>query len=337
MIPVRHQTRADDGIVSVSVVQILPVYNTSLVKTPMHTLPLKTKEACERWHWSRLCLKLLREPVLAPVEDRMNTVRRLAGHGTLLLATLGLFLCIGGIVGAWVGKSRVDAVGTAMFETADDALGFVDTKLDRVKQVLERSRHRVSDMSRIAERLKNAEANARKEYEPLLQTMEEVYQELKSAESWVDSSHAVASGIGRVSEAVTSSDFAASRQESIGVAVALELQQFADAVADALAKLQAMRLELIELRDTGKLARDIAVGILARVADLDGKLANLAARIEKLDARVATTKVSCADLGQRFARWTIVAAVVASVILVWFGISQIVMMAYGWRLRKWKR
>ncbi|MFZ1932358.1 MAG: hypothetical protein WCB27_22300 [Thermoguttaceae bacterium] len=267
----------------------------------------------------------------------MNTVRRLAGDGALLLATLGLFLCIGGIVAAWVGKSRVDTVGATVFGAADEAFGFVDIKLDRVKQVLERSRHRVSDMSRIAERLKNAEANARKEYEPLLQTLEEVYQELKSAESWVDSSHAVASGISRVSAAVMSSDFAASRQESTGVAVALELQQFADAVAEALARLQPMRLQLIELRNRGELARDIAVGILARVADLDGKLANLAARLENLDARVATTKVSCADFGQRFARWTIVAAVVASVILVWFGISQIAMMAYGWRLRKWKR
>jgi hypothetical protein len=167
----------------------------------------------------------------------MNTVRRLAGDGALLLATLGLFLCIGGIVAAWVGKSRVDTVGATVFGAADEAFGFVDIKLDRVKQVLERSRHRVSDMSRIAEQLKNAEANARKEYEPLLQTLEEVYQELKSAESWVDSSHAVASGISRVSAAVMSSDFAASRQESTGVAVALELQQFADAVAEALARL----------------------------------------------------------------------------------------------------
>jgi hypothetical protein len=264
----------------------------------------------------------------------MAILRKLIGFGTMLMAVLGLLLCVGGIIGIWVGKSRVDAVGIAVFGTADETLAFVDIKLDRVKQVIERSRHRVSGISRIAERLKNAEAEARKDSEPLLQAVDEVYQELKSAESWLDSSHAVASGVSRVSEAVASSDFAATRQESTGVAVALELQQFADAVAAALAKLQAMRLELIELRDTGKLARDIALGILARVADLDGRLANLAIRIENLDTRVATTRASYADLGQRLGRWTVVAAVVASVILMWFGISQIVTMAYGWRLRK---
>jgi hypothetical protein len=91
-------------------------------------------------------------------------------------------------------------------------------------------------------------------------------------------------------------------------------------------------VQLIELRDTGKLARKAAVGIIARVVDLEGKLASMCARIEKLDARVATTRASCAGLSQRFRWWTLVAAAVVTVILAWFGISQIVMMGYGWRL-----
>jgi hypothetical protein len=272
------------------------------------------------------------EPALAPVEDSMAIVRRLIGFGTLLLAVLGLLLCAGGIIGTWAVKSRVDVISTAVFETADDALAFVDTKLDRVKQIVERSRHRVSGISRTAQRLRNAEADARKECEPLLQALDEVYQELKSAESWLDSSHAIASGVSRVSEAVASSDFAASRQDSIGVAVALELQQSADALADLLARLQALRFQLIELRDTGKFARDIVVGIIAWVADLEEKLANLVARLENLDARVATTRISCDEFGQRF-RWrTAVVAAMVTVILMWFGISQIAMLGYGWRL-----
>jgi hypothetical protein len=267
----------------------------------------------------------------------MVILKRPIGFSTLLLAVLGLLLCVGGIIGIWAAKRRVDAVGTAVLGTADDALAFVDTKLDRVRQVLDESRHRARGISRIAERLKNTQADARKDCEPLLQVLDEVYQKLKSAKSWVDSSQAVASGISRVSQAVTSSDFAASRQASIGVAVVIELQQFADAVADVLAKIQAMRLELIELRDTGKFTRNIAVGILARLADLDGKLANLAGRIENLDARVAATRASCADFGARLARWTVMAVVMANVILVWFAISQIVMMAHGWQLTNWKQ
>ena len=264
----------------------------------------------------------------------MAILKRSIGLGTVLLALIGLLLCIGVTIGVWLVKNRVDAVGTAVFGTADDAFAFVDTKLDRVKQVVEKSRQRVSGISRIAERLKNAEADARKDCEPLLQALDEVYQELKSAESWLDSSQAVASGVSRVSEAMASSDFAASRQDSVGVALALELHDFADTVADALARLQAMRSQLIELRDSGKLARDIAAGIIARLADLDGKLANMVARIEKLDARVGATKARCSDLGQKFSWWIVFGAVMVSAVLLWFGFSQVVMMGYGWRIMR---
>ncbi|MFZ4398042.1 MAG: hypothetical protein ACOYOU_20710, partial [Kiritimatiellia bacterium] len=221
-----------------------------------------------------------------------------------------------------------------VFGTADDVFAFVDTKLDRVRQVVENSRQRVSGISRLAERLKNAEADAKKDCEPLLQALDEIYQELKAAESWLDSSHAVASGVSRVSEALASSDFAASRQETVGVALALELQDFADTVADALARLQVMRSHITQLRDSGKLARDIAAGIVARVADLDGKFANMVGQIEKLDARVAATKARCSDLGQRLCWWTVFGAVTVSAVLLWFGFSQIVVMGYGWRIMR---
>ena len=70
------------------------------------------------------------------------------------------------------------------------------------------------------------------------------------------------------------------------------------------------------------------------MADLDGKLASMNARIEKLDTKVATTRASCTDFGRRFGWWTVVTAVMLTVTLAWFGISQIVMMGYGWRRAK---
>ena len=55
-------------------------------------------------------------------------------------------------------------------------------------------------------------------------------------------------------------------------------------MADALAKLQVIRQELIELRDKGRLTREVALRIIARVADLDERLASLSARIGKASA-----------------------------------------------------
>jgi len=267
-----------------------------------------------------------------PKEDFVTIIRRTTGLGILSLSVVGLFLCIAGGIGVWAGKSRLEAVGAAVFGTADEGLDFVGKKLDRVQQALDKSQQRVSGLSRIAERLKNAEADVSKECEPLLHTLDEVFAELRTAESWLDSSHAVASGVSRVSEAVVSSEYAASHQDSAGVAVASKVQEFSEDVADVLAKLQVIRQELVELRDKGKLARQVALRIIARVAVLDQKLAGLSTRIGTLNANVAMTRASCVDLGEKVRRWTTFVVVMFTLILLWFGISQIGMMKHGGRL-----
>ena len=176
----------------------------------------------------------------------------------------------------------------------------MNAKMDRVKKALDSSRQRVSWISKAAERLKDERTDARKESEPLLQALDEVFQQMKAAETWLDSCHAVASGVSRVSEAVVSSEYAASHEESAGIAIAKRMQEVSESVTEALAKLQSVRQELVNLRDTGKLARKVVVTIVAHVADLDGKLANISARLEKFDNKVTQTKASCAELGLKF-------------------------------------
>lgn len=256
---------------------------------------------------------------------------RVIGLGTVLLSVLGLLLCLAGIVGVWMVKSRVKAIGNAAFSAADDSLGFVNAKIDRVKQALDKSRQRVGWISKAAERLRDEKASARKECESLLQALDEVFQQLKVAESWLDSCHAVASGVSRVSEAVVSSEYATSHEDSAGIAIAKRMQELSDSVADVLAKVQIVRQKLVDLRDTGKLAREVVAAVVAHVADLDGKLANLSARLEKFDNKVTQTKVSVVAVHRRLHWWIRIAAVALTVLMAWFGISQIGMIRCGWR------
>ena len=261
----------------------------------------------------------------------MTILRRSIGLGIILLSAFGLLLCLAGIVGVWMVKSRVEAVGKAVFTAADDSLGFVDAKLDRVKDALDRSRQRVSWISTAAERLRNEKADARTECEPLLHALDEVFQQLKAAESWLDSCQAVASGVSKVSEAVVSSEYAASHEESAGIAIAKRMQELSESTTEVLAKLQVVRQELIHLRDSGKVARAVAATVVAHVADLDGKLASVSIRLEKFDAKVTQTKASCADLQIKVHWWIRSAAVALTVLMAWFGISQIGMLGRGWR------
>jgi hypothetical protein len=262
----------------------------------------------------------------------MTSVRTSLGGGILLLSVLGLLICLAGLIGVWMVKDRVEAVGNAIFSAADDSLAFVDAKIDRVNEAVEKSRQRVGGMSKAAERLRDEKADARKEAEPLLQVIDEVFQQLKAAESWLGSSLAAAQGLARVSQAVVSSEYAATRGESTGVEIAQRVQDVSEKVTEALATLQVLRQEIVEFRDTGKLAREVAARVVARVADLDGRLTTISTRIEKFDTRVATAKASIGNLQQRIHWWMVVAAVALSAVFGWFGVSQISMMGYGWRI-----
>jgi uncharacterized protein YukE len=261
-----------------------------------------------------------------------NKTRRVAGIGILLLAVLGLLLCLGGTAGAWFIKSRVGAVGDAVFGTADVAFGFVEEKLELVKRGLEGSRESAEKLSRIATRLRIEETDVRQECELLLQFLDTSHQHWQAAGSWLDSAEVLASGVGRVTEALVSSDFVASRQDSTGVAAARDVQAYADSVADVLAKVQSMRGELIERRDSGALAREAVLALADRVIELERAMDQLAVGLEKVAAKVAAARTASAEQGRRFHRWTLAATLVASLLPVWFGISQTVMMAHGWRM-----
>lgn len=264
----------------------------------------------------------------------MKFVRLSIGGGAIVLSLSGLLVCTAGVFATWMLKSRVEAVSHAVFGAADKSLVFVEGAVDRVEQALDRGRRRVNWISKAVERLRNAAADAKEDSEPLLLALEEVYQQVKAAESWLESSRAVVQGVGSVSEAVISSEYAASHEDSTGIALAQRVQELSERVAEVLATLQDLRNELIELRDKGQLARAIAGRVAARVVDLDGKLARVSARVEEFRAKVARTKASLGDLQQRVHWWILVAAVAITILFAWFGISQIGMVGHGWRVMR---
>ena len=65
----------------------------------------------------------------------MTIARRSLGFGTLLLSILGLTVCLVGIVGVWMVKSRVEAVSDAALEAADQSLAFSWTMLSSCRTV----------------------------------------------------------------------------------------------------------------------------------------------------------------------------------------------------------
>src|SRR3954466_6525282 len=111
----------------------------------------------------------------------MSLLRRSAGLCAVLLSVLGLLMCLAGVAGVWAVRGRVDKLVAASFDTADDAFAFMDTRLGRVTQSLERSRERTGGLSKLAERLSaaaDADADRPADAEPLLQAVDAAYRVL---------------------------------------------------------------------------------------------------------------------------------------------------------------
>ena len=179
--------------------------------------------------------------------DRDKT---LTGWGMMLLAAAGLMLCLAGIVGVWVAKGHVDAIGEKLFEAADDSLAFMDKKLDRVETAFGNVHRRIGKLSTAVDRFPQNQSEAETESKSLLKTLdEEVFEQLKSAQTWLDSAHAVAVGVGKVSEAVVSSEYAASHEDSVGVAIAERLQDVSESTVEMLTTLKDARQGIVDLRD----------------------------------------------------------------------------------------
>ena len=229
-------------------------------------------------------------------------------------------------------KGRVDTLGNAVLGTAEDSLTLVDDTLERVEGVLKSSTQRIGAFSSVVERLQESKPETEHEVTSLLKTLDEqVFEKLQSAKTWIDSSHAVAVGVGKISAAVVSSKFTASHQDSVGVALAERVQGFSESMAEVLATLQDVRIDLVELRDGVGVARTVVARSVARFLQVEEKLANLGKRTERFRAGLTETKGSVADLKSNFGGWTALGAVILTAILAWLGVSQVGMMLHGWR------
>ncbi len=265
----------------------------------------------------------------------MNAIRRSTGLAIILLASVMLILCLTGIIGVWLVKGCVDAIGDGIFKAADNSLEFMDEKLDRIENAFKNGNKRIGLISNAVNHLPEKGSEIKTETISLLKSLdEEVFEPLKTAETWIDSTQAVAVGVGKISEAVVTSEYAATHKDSMGVAMAERLQSCSESLVEILTTLQEVRQGLIDMRDDVASARRIAARVVARLAQIETGMANLCERIERVHAGIIEMKGAVSDLRDRFQWWTMFGAVLLSLLLTWFATSQIGMIIHGWRVRR---
>jgi hypothetical protein len=113
-----------------------------------------------------------------------------------------------------------------------------------------------------------------------------------------------------------------------------QLQEASEAVVDILTTVQEVRQRLIDIRDDAVSARRIVLAIVARLAQVETRMANLCKRIETFHTRVAEMKGGIVVVRGTFHRWTMLGAILISLLLSWFAVSQIGMVLHGWTWAK---
>ena len=132
---------------------------------------------------------------------------------------------------------------------------------------------------------------------------------------------------------MVSSEYAASHEDSVGVAIAERLEDVSESFVEILTTLKDARQGLIDLRDNVLSARRIAVRIVGHLTQAETRMANLRKRTERSPCRgggrwgreLLTVRAS-------FQWWTMLGAAVLTLLLAWFAASQIGMMLHGWSL-----
>jgi hypothetical protein len=113
-----------------------------------------------------------------------------------------------------------------------------------------------------------------------------------------------------------------------------QLQGVSEAVAGMLTTLKEVRQGLIDIRADVLSARRIALTIVARLAQVEKRMENLCRRIERFHARVTGMKGEITAVRGDFQWWTMLGAVLVTLLLTWFAASQIGMVLHGWSLAK---
>jgi chromosome segregation ATPase len=227
----------------------------------------------------------------------------------------------------------MDALGDKVFLASEDSLTFMDGKLERLEARFQKVHWRVGLLSKETDDL--SQQAAQSAAASLIKALdEEVHEPLKTAETWLDSTHAVAVSVGNISEAIVSSKYADTQEDSAGVAMAGQVQDVSDAVVEILATLQEARQKLIDIRDNVVSTRQIALTIVARLAQVEKRMVNLCERIEKLRGRLVEMKGEVASAKDNLRWWMAFGAVLITLLLIWFATSQIGMVLHGWVLAK---
>jgi uncharacterized Zn finger protein len=232
----------------------------------------------------------------------MALAKRIFGVVGIVFGAVGILLAIISIVAVWaVNKPITDSVHD-LLDTADAALVTVDNVLVRADSGLQEARGFVSD---VAEAIPGTELAGR--IDNLLGLVE-------AAATAADSANTVVGLTNKVSNLWRDDDPNAPETTIEKLSTTL------DDLATRLAEIDQKAKDLQERNVVGEIA-----------AQIDGEIAGVQDGLNEVSSSVDEAQTTVADLHVAIPRWIDIASIILTFLLIWMGVAQFALAAYGWK------
>ena len=230
--------------------------------------------------------------------------KRILGLLGFLLGVIGVLLCLAVIVGAWwVNRPITDSL-LQLFPPVEAALAFGDNMADSFSDFLGDTQDQF-----------NTVADAK----PVATQLED---EIEQIGIYVDIASGVVNGVEASVAGVEASAQAVDGLRGNGVARA------AGQLGDRLGELDA------RLNSVGSLATDVREGRDGRIDDLNAQVDRLEGESAEFQSTIAQTQTEIDELKRKIPRWIDLGSLIVSLIFLWFGIAQYLLLKRGWQMMR---
>ncbi|MCH5373149.1 MAG: hypothetical protein JJ992_04185 [Planctomycetes bacterium] len=259
----------------------------------------------------------------------MPVIRRIFCFVALSLGFVGIVVCVAGLLGAWVIRSRVQQVVDNAFVAIDDSLHGVDVRIAQTQESVGAARVTSEGLEQTLKDWSKREVGERvRSRLELDEKAEQLSNRLRQADDWLEFSESSIRLAQQALELVESigapakSQVAGRLMEELD-SLRTQLTQTMDAV-DRIAERTSELGDEKPRKEYLDQAVPLALKAIATFRSMESRLVDVRDRLSELQARTQ-------ELETRIHRWILIGTIGISLLIAWMAAGQYFLCCHGWK------
>jgi hypothetical protein len=253
---------------------------------------------------------------------------RAIGLAAFGLGGIGLVGCLAGLIGIWAVRPYFLRSSVEVLDTADGGLKLVSEKTNRADELLKAIRGSVDPVT--GKILKLAEKGERTpDDEKELKRIEEALtRRLGQVDALAEQTETAVAFLNRTPQLTKS--LRLPTLQGVASRAPTETTQDSSKALSRLAKvLESARESLAKFREDKQVQKEIVDAVVRLAREVDSELKSVESKLERVRQMAAERGKEVTDLRTAAPAWTNWAAVICSVVSVWMGLGQFVLLRWG--------